>query len=88
MNASPVRIRGTLHPSQAAAARAFGLHPHTIQAALDAGRIDDVGLPRKHTGGQQPKPCVYRGVGYPSRKAAALACGVTIQAVSSAVRKI
>lgn len=81
MNA--VIIRGTLYPSQAAAARAMGVHPVTIMKALDEGRIDLIGVVR--LGGQRPKPCVYRGKEYPSRKAAAEACGVRIQAVSMAV---
>lgn len=37
--------------------------------------------------GAPPKPCVYRGVHYPSMTAAALANGVNVAAVSKAVRK-
>ncbi len=81
----PVRIRGVLYPSQTAAALALGLHPGTIAKALDAGRVDEVGLGIRR-GGQPGKPCIYRGKAYPSRKAAALACGVSVAAVSKAAK--
>ncbi len=81
----PVRIRGVIYPSQAAAARALSLNPLTIANALDAGRVDEVGLGIRR-GGHPGKPCIYRGKAYPSRKAAALACGVSIAAVSKAAR--
>ena len=83
MSGSPVRIRGVNYISQRAAAKALGLHERTIANALDAGCIDEVGLRR---GGRPGKPCVYRGKAYPSRKAAALACGVSVAAVSKAAR--
>lgn len=38
-------------------------------------------------GGRPSQPCVYRGVQYPSMGAAALACGVSVAAVSKAVKK-
>jgi hypothetical protein len=81
----PIKIRGVLYISQRAAALAFGVHPATIAKALDAGRIDEVGLVKRR-GGQPCKPCVYRGKAYPSRKAAALACGVSVAAVSKAAK--
>jgi hypothetical protein len=37
--------------------------------------------------GAPPQPCEYRGVSYPSMTAAALANGVSIAAVSKAVKK-
>lgn len=43
---SPVLVRGTLYPSQAAAARALGVHPKTLQGALDRGTLDRVGQGR------------------------------------------
>lgn len=81
----PVKIRGVVYISQRAAALAFGLHPTTISTALDAGRIDEVGLVIRR-GGHPGKPCVYRGNPYPSRKAAAVACGVSVAAVSKAAK--
>lgn len=81
----PVRIRGVIYPSQRAAALAIGVNVGTIANALDAGRIDEVGLGIRR-GGQPCKPCVYRGRSYPSRKAAALDCGVSVAAVSKAAR--
>lgn len=83
----PVRIRGVVYPSQRSAAKAFGVHPNTIATALDQGRVDEIGIVVRRGGGQICKPCWYRGAHYPSRKAAALACGVSIAAVSKAAAK-
>jgi hypothetical protein len=79
----PVRIRGTVYPSVAAAARAVGVNRVTIDRALDEGWIDDVGILRRK-GGHPGTPCLYRGRHYPSVTAAAMACGVSKAAVSAA----
>lgn len=82
----PVRIRGVTYPSQRVAARALGISERTIRNALDAGRVDQVGLhPKK--GGAPGIPCVYRGKHYPSQIAAALACDVSPTSVYRAVRR-
>ena len=80
----PVRIRGVVYPSIAAAARALRASRMTIDRALDEGWIDEVGLPHRR-GGRPCKPCVYRGRHYPSQRAAAKACGVSPAAVARAV---
>lgn len=79
----PVRIRGTVYPSVAAAARAVGVSRVTIDRALDEGWIDQIGIIRRK-GGQPCKPCIYRGERYPSVTAAAEAHGVSKSAVSAA----
>ena len=80
----PVRVRGVTYPSQRVAARALGVSERAIRNALDAGRVDQVGLcPKK--GGAHGVPCVYRGQEYPSRIAAALACNVSANSVYRAV---
>lgn len=82
----PVRIRGVTYPSQRVAARALGVSERAIRNALDAGRVDQVGLhPKK--GGAPGIPCVYRGKKYPSQIAAALACDVSPTSVYRAVRR-
>lgn len=40
----------------------------------------------KPKGGRPGEPCRYRGKRYPSRTAAARACGVSVAAVSKAVK--
>lgn len=86
MKGNPVRIRGVDYPSQAAAARALGVSVSTIGMALAVGRPDAAGLGSGFGGGRPGKPCWYRGVRYPSRTAAARACGVSVAAVSKTVR--
>lgn len=82
----PVRIRGVTYPSHRIAARTLGVSERTLRLALDAGRVDQVGLRRKK-GGAPGVPCVYRGQEYPSRIAAALACNVSANSVYRAVRR-
>lgn len=82
----PVRIRGVTYPSHRIAARALGVSERTLRLALDAGRVDQVGLRRKK-GGAPGVPCVYRGQEYPSQIAAALACNVSTNSVYRAVRR-
>lgn len=82
----PVRIRGVTYPSQRAAARALGVSERAIRNALDAGRVDQVGLHPKR-GGAPGIPCVYRGQEFPSRIAAAIAFDVSSKAVYRAVER-
>lgn len=82
----PVRIRGVVYPSMAAAARAFGLSITPIQSALDSGRIDEIGIVFRK-GGRPRAPCLYRGKAYPSVTDAARSCGVSKSAVSKANKR-
>lgn len=82
----PVRIRGVTYPSHRIAARTLGVSERTLRLALDAGRVDEVGLRRKK-GGAPGVPCIYRGQEYPSQIAAALACDVSTNSVYRAVRR-
>jgi len=82
----PVRIRGVTYPSHRIAARALGVSERAVRNALDAGRVDEVGLRRKK-GGAHGIPCVYRGQEYPSQIAAAIACNVSANSVHRAVRR-
>lgn len=81
---NPIRIRGVIYPSIAAASRALRVSRATIDRALDDGWIDEVGLPHRK-GGRPPKPCFYRGQRYASQCAAARAWGVSPAAVSRAL---
>jgi hypothetical protein len=62
---------GTLYPSIAGVARAYGVKPQTIARALDNGTLDKIG-----TGQGRGKAFEYRGVIYASKKACALDHGV------------
>lgn len=55
----PVKIRGVLYPSQAAAARALGVKQTNISKALDAGTIDNIGLGRNF--GRKKPLLIQRG---------------------------
>ena len=81
-----IRIRGVVYPSAKAAGKALGVHWNTILRALDDGRIDEVGIVRR-IGGRPGTPCTFRGRRYPSMTAAAREHGVTLSAVSMAVRR-
>lgn len=81
----PVIVRGVLYHSQRAAAKALGVSDAALRRALDAGRVDDIGL-SVNKGGRPGKPCFYRGKRYPSMSAAALACGVSRAAVCKAMQ--
>jgi hypothetical protein len=83
---NPIVVRGILYISQVAAAKALGVHPRTVTKALNLGRVDELGQP-VWRGGRPGKSCWYRGKWYPSRTAAALACGVSVAAVSKAAAK-
>lgn len=82
----PVRIRGVVYPSIAAAARETGVCRATIERALDDGRIDEIGITLRKVG-RRCKPCVYRGQSYPSVTAAAAAHGVSKASVSQANKR-
>lgn len=74
---TPVCIRGVNYRSIADAAKAEGVHVRTVEAHLDAGTPDFIGVkpptPRR--------PCAIAGVEYPSLTAAAKAMGVSVEAV-------
>jgi len=62
---------GTLYPSIADVARAYGVKRQAIAGALDRGTLDKIG-----TGQSRGKPFEYAGVIYASKKSCALAHGV------------
>ena len=78
----PVKIRGVLYNSQKEAADALGINPSTIYKALQAGRIDEVGL----SSNGRKIPITIRGVEYESYTAAAKALGTDQTMVSRAVK--
>lgn len=78
----PTLIRGQLYPSQTAAARALGVHLSTVNAALNAGTEDRIGLGLQ---GSPGSPCYMNGKRWPSQAAAARALGVTPAAISRAL---
>lgn len=76
----PVIIRGTLYPSQSAAARALGVAQAVVFRALDRGTADNVGLGRS-------KPVTIDGTEYPSVTAAAAALGRAKSTISKRLRR-
>lgn len=82
MNANPTIIRGTLYPSQRAAAAALGVHVATVHQALERGRADFVGLAIK---GRPGRPCYINGKRWPSQAACARALGVRPATISRAL---
>lgn len=76
----PTMIRGVLYESIADAARKLGVSHSTVWQAIEAGRVDKVGLPYK-------KPITIRGIEYESYSAAARALGVTPPTVREAVQR-
>lgn len=73
-----VLIRGTLYPSQSAAAKALGVTQATVCKALDDGDPDRVG--RR---GRLIQPVIYKGVRYPSIGQAAKAHGIYASTLNS-----
>lgn len=82
MNANPTLIRGTLYPSQRAAAMALGVHPQTVTQALERGTENNIGLGRR---GAPGAPCYMNGKRWPSQAAAARALGVRPAAICRAL---
>lgn len=76
MMRQPCRIRGTVYPSQAAAARALGVHPQTICQALQRGTEDRIGLCKAQGTSGPHRPIMMNGTTWPSISAAARGIGV------------
>lgn len=86
-----ITIRGTVYPSQKAAADALGVKPATISAAAQAGTLDFVGLgpargERKASASR--RPVTIGGATYASRAEAAKALGIAPGAIGAALRII
>ena len=75
----PTRIRGTLYPSQTAAARALGVNHATVHSALERGTEDKIGTSRRG------RPCYINGKRWPSQSAAARAIGVRTASICKAL---
>lgn len=78
----PTLIRGTVYPSQAAAARAIGVHHATVHQALERGKPDGIGAGLI---GRPGIPCYINGKSWPSRAAAARAIGVRPASIGKAL---
>lgn len=78
----PVVIRGVHYESQKEAAEALGVHPCTIQKALNEGRLEAVGLFDNNR-----VPVTIRGVRYSSMTAAAKAFGINQSVVRRAANE-
>ena len=90
----PVRIRGVVYPSIAAAAAAVGVDPSTISKSLARqGDADGCGLganaPRRKYRGTATyqRPVTIHGVSWPSVTAAAADLGMTRDAMSKRLHR-
>jgi NUMOD1 domain len=80
---TPVLIRGKAYRSVAAASRLLGVNQSTINHHLNAGTIDQVGNRRT-----PPRQCEFNGVKYPNMQAAAIALGVSREAIRQRLNRI
>lgn len=69
----PIAIRGQIFPSQAAAAKALGMHASSVHSALERGTLDSIGRGRCWNS----NPVSLDGVSYDSQKSCANANGLT-----------
>ena len=83
-NPVPTRIRGTLYPSQSAAARALGVPQAAIYLAAEAGTLDNAGLGRNAT---RRYAAILDGVRYESQADLARAAGVNPEWLNAKIRK-
>jgi len=72
----PLKIRGVTYPSQYAAAKALGVNPSTIRAAVVRGTLATVGMGKAGMTARA-MPIRIRGKVYKNAATAALAFGVT-----------
>lgn len=82
----PTLIRGTLYPSQKAAADALGVHYTTVAKAVEAGEADRVGLAPR--GRRIAVPVEIDGVLYASISQASRATGWPTDRIARRVRKL
>ncbi len=83
---NPVEIRGVLYRSQSAACRALGIHPSTLQRALEEGRLDTVGLWGR--AGKPKRTVLPDGRSFESRAAAAKSLGICITSLDRRIRQM
>lgn len=78
MRAQPVIVRGTAYPSQAAAARAFGLTRNVVATLLARhGHLDMLGTGNKGRRPANSRPVVIYGRTFPSLAAASRSLGLS-----------
>jgi len=81
----PITIRGVTYPSRAEAAKALGITYEALRRAINANKLDTVGLnPRGKNHGRKVH---FNGKRYPSIAAAARATGVHYETMRDYVRK-
>lgn len=87
-NPSPVIVRGKTYASMTEAADDLGISLAWLYRLRQQGRLEQAGLlPPNPNNQAQSLPITIRGVAYPSYHAAADALGVSISAISHAVRR-
>lgn len=87
-SAQPCRIRGVVYPSQRTAAQALGVSDFAISMAISEGREDRAGM-GQHRGGNHvlARPVYMNDKRWPSMTDAARALGVSVAAISTAVKQ-
>jgi len=81
----PITIRGVTYPSRAEAAKALGITYEALRRAINANKLDTVGLnPRGKNHGREVR---YNGKRYPSIAAAARAAGVSYPTMRERLKK-
>ena len=79
-----ITIRGQTYATANAAAAALGVQPQTVAKAVQAGRLDGVGLGQSHP---VALPVRVRGKTYPTAVAAAKALGLAVSTIYNAIEK-
>lgn len=87
-----IEIRGVVYPSAKHAAKALGVRPITVYAALNRGRLDTVGIgqgkgSKRPLSGRKPKPLKIGNVEFESQIEADRQLGYSAGAVSNILRK-
>lgn len=80
---TPVEVSGVIFRSVAECSRRMGVNEATIHKHLNAGTPHLIGLLQV----TPPRQCVLDGVEYPSLRAAALAAGISREAVRQRVNR-
>ena len=81
----PITIRGVTYPSRAEAAKALGITYEALRRAINANKLDTVGLnPRGKNHGREVH---FNGKRYPSIAAAARAAGVSYPTMRERLEK-
>lgn len=88
----PVTVRGVTYANAHECAKALGVHPGTVYAAVCRNRLETLGTGRgvgkkhPHSGGRV-KPCTIGGFSFPSLSAASLALGFKRKYLGEALRR-